>query len=415
MNRDNSLIDWDSFNLNEGNAFTDYWNFEKTYPENFLSFLNRGIALEHEPIISRVLASYTVANSKLSKVIPILFLYGSSGSGKSLLSFFIASFRGEGHNMVGSSTTFAALRNHIQQQRWYMVDRDLNTSLSNEKPYIVVWSDIKETSLIGQDDKMYSLFRNGCYRKEEKIFISSGDGSNIPFYVFGQKVISTIENFADKPRWSELYRRCFFVYTKKFSDLDPVYLSEFKSRDLIDYESIDFKGVEKFYEAHWNIDRIRAVQSGIKSKQRTKKKYAENFGLSDNEFEISFDVIVQAVASHIFPSLESAYQCFGAYFALCRKSQKTSDKPLLCQILEGFIGTKEQDHASLCEKFKANGMKHLVKPFTLNPRDVKAVIDEAKKDGVIQAVSTNDLIEAMGQLGFVVAKADKGFMWAKVI
>lgn len=407
-------MDWDTFELEDSNHWSLYYDSNLGYGQNFIAFLNRSIALKNESVYSPVIASYAICNSKATKTMPILFVTGSSGTGKSLIGYLIAAFRESHDNIIGSSTTFAGIRNQLQHCRWHDHTTPLNTALSNEKPYLMVWADIKESSFKGQDDKMYSLFRNGCYRSEEKIYISSGDGSNIPFYVYGQKIVSSIENFFLKPQWSELHRRCLFVKTLHFDALDPDYIAEFNTREYLDPTTISWKNIEVKFLEHWTQDRLKHIQSCYKSKNRMIKSLTNQYGLSAHQAAISFDLIVAGYVSDLFDNLDHCMTIWGDYWRFIVSEINEVIKPVLQQVLEQVISTHTNYQVQQNQKLITLGREDLIEPPTIDPKIIKQSLEQAKNDGVLLFYRNTEVTETMSLLGFEICRQAKGFVWKKI-
>jgi hypothetical protein len=81
------------FEEESGNCPTwrDLYNFNGTLPDNFLHLLKQVVVLPFDHY--KIIAAYAFIPSALAKVVPYLFLFGRSGSGKSTIGKLIAKLR----------------------------------------------------------------------------------------------------------------------------------------------------------------------------------------------------------------------------------------------------------------------------------------------------------------------------------
>jgi hypothetical protein len=403
---------WNTFSLSDGNSWNVHYDQSKNYGHNFISFLNRAIALPHEKIIEKILASYVLVNSKASKVLPILWIQGKSGTGKSLLSYLIAAYRGNAANILSSTSTFAGIRNQLQHLRWYRQSAPLNTSLQNEKPYLLVWSDIKEESITKNLDNMYALFRNGCYRAEEKIVISEGNGKNLPFYVFGQKVVSTTETFISNPKWAELYRRILPVKTVHYQELEPRYLEQYNNRDLLDLYCIDWDGISEEYNKHWDYARLTSIQQCYKDKQKIVKT-AKKLGITDHQISISFDVVIAGYVSDLFNNLEDCLAVWALYWELAVNQIKQGEHMDISKIVIEVVTEESEQQIKIMKQLEKIGRLDLIEPIKIPPKIIKQAIKNAYDAGVIGEYKNKDINQCMEELGFTLTKINKEYYWVK--
>ncbi len=403
---------WSTFDLSDGLTWQACYDRSKNYAQNFISFLNRVIAIPNEKVMEKILASYVVVNSKASKVLPILWIQGKSGTGKSLLCYLIAAYRGDAGNILSSSSTFAGIRNQLQHLRWHKQRTPLNTSLKNERPYILVWSDIKEETITKSLDDMYALFRNGCYRTEERIVISEGNGKNIPFYVFGQKVVSTTETFVTNPEWAELYRRILPIKTAHYHELEPKYLEEYNTRDLLDIYCLDWRGISEEYNKHWSYSRLTAIQECYKDKQKIFRA-AKKLGITDAQIAISFDVVLAGYVSDLFKDLDDCLTVWALYWELATKAMKIGEKGSLSKVIMEVVTEESERQMEIRKQLEKARRLDLIEPIKISPKTIMQAVKEAYDSGVIGEYKNKEVKQCMEELGFISTKIGKDYYWVK--
>ncbi|PLS67959.1 MAG: hypothetical protein CV045_10615 [Cyanobacteria bacterium M5B4] len=276
---------------------------------------------------------------------------------------------------------------------------------------MLIWSDIKENTI---DDKMYSLLRNGCYRSEEKIFISEGSGNNLPFYVFGQKIISSTDNFFIKPQWSELFRRCLFIRMYHFNELDKNYISEFNKRDLLDIYNIDYRHIAHEYNQFWDSDRILRVKSLYNSKLKLAKTIKDNYAIPELALSISLDLIIQGLAADLYDNQDDAFSTWSNFWQLSSEELGTTQKPILLHIIDTIIEEKIAEFEAQKQQFiKYNRLDLIPDTITISPSTIKQRIDDAKSDGLIEIIKTSEVKEIMLSKGFDLVSHNKKFCYSK--
>lgn len=407
-------IDWNTFSLDDGNSWEMFYNDHYSYPQNFIYFLKKGIALEHEEVMSKIIASIAVHNSKVAKILPIIYTFGKSGTGKSQLGYLIAAFRNQAPNIFSGASTFAGIRNTLDDLRWINSLEPRDFSLANERPYLLVWADVKESDFRKADGSLFTMFRCGSYRTEEKIKISDGHGGTFTFHCFGLKVVSTTDLFVLRPEWDELHRRCLFLPMKAFGDLPPDYMAEFEEREKIDFYSINWSGIEAKYDAHWTPERALTIQQMYRNKNKMfsyAKKHYEH--LTTRRLEISFDLMIQGYVSDIFASLEDCYNVWNNYWGIVSQVLTNAEKPPLRQILEQLVDAAIARTEQANQVFLANGKEHLVTVPAIEPRIIKDAIQENRDKGVLDSVKHDAVKAEMYQLGFALRKHGTKFVWVK--
>jgi len=343
-----SPFDWDSEFVNDSTThYSDYWDDDLSYFDNVMDLHNRIVWLgdtHTQNAVSHVVTTYALAHSLALEFCPILFYCGKSGSAKSESGKFIAAIREADKSVIGAQCTFASVRNIINENRWYnWSDYLSDTSRNNERPMILVWADIKESDL-AENRQLYSLLRNGCDRKEDRLLIAGEDGKNKEFYVFCPKVISSIEPFYSYPKWSELRRRILLVKTRV---LDKSIEAQSFRENQIFLDHTSFKGANRHFIGFWNRENLTKL--AYRRKHGKIKALMLKSGFTEHEIKASQDLALQHSILNDCTVSESI-DIFGQYWQLARQwieLQGFSLETILQGLLSEYSQTKV-DGIPLC-------------------------------------------------------------------
>ena len=285
-------------------------------PENLITILKRTVYLPQD--FYRITASYFMMPSALCKVVPYLFLYGQSGSGKSTYAR-IASYL-HGASINGSNSTFAGIRNEIEANRNGMIRVESNSEYVDteqkevERNTCLVWDDI-DARLFLDDLNLYRLFKCGYDRSTDKIIISSKEtGVNLEFHCFCPKIFSSISSLHLDDRFKELKRRLIVIPFKRVEDIPDEILNSYGvskanwQDNLIDDMTYDWEGFNKLYSEYWNLDRASTF---LVNKQACSKLIK---GLNSQQRIISLDLITTGITCGIWAHINEAVTDIKTYW-----------------------------------------------------------------------------------------------------
>jgi hypothetical protein len=387
-------IDWALFDDAATASYLDYWDSDISYPDNLLNLFSRMTALPQHEMHCKVAVSYLLAHSVACRFLPILLFYGGSGTGKSIATNALACLREQQNNIIGSSSTFASIRNSLNTARWYDFSMSyLNTDRSNERPYILCIADVKE--FVFNDDKMFALFRNGVSRDEDKITIAGKDGMNLEFHVFGGKILSTADAFFLTKKFAELKRRLLVMPTVQLSDL-PTADQERFANDSLNPSDINWTGIGKKYIEYWTNDRLASFGK-IRRQHGNAKKKALALGMTEHQFKACFDVMATGLACCLFDSFAEAIDLFVEYWQ--SNSKYLDGNYGLAEILQTAISEILAPQLEQISAAKAMGIDVNVS-LSIPAEVFQQRLNVLRSGGTLFTANQELIVSAMGDLGW---------------
>ena len=284
----------------------DIWTPNLSIGENVINLINNSVILPKKNLQVPIAASYFLIPSAICNVLPVLFFCGDKGSGKSLLSTIGAGFHNTEIN--SSVTTFAALRNYLNSQRWELIDAE--TGETQENHCMLVFDNVTESTF--SNDYIYLLFLNGYNRKTDRISISSGKaGENITFHVFSPKIVSSIHALYLRNKFTELERRVITIWTKpyeQFSIEEKKELGDESLLDKLDLNFIDLTVLNRYFDEFWDTE-VNLIRFSLIKKQLIrlgKKRGVLNENFTSARWTISLDLMTTGVVTSVFDCPETA-------------------------------------------------------------------------------------------------------------
>lgn len=373
---------WTEFENESRIDWSELWTEQDSYFSNVRTILAE-LWNHQNPYAFEMVALYACVHSVLADTLPILFFFGESGTGKSTASLAIAAMRNQLDNVIGASSTFASIRNLLNQIRWQIPESDFRDRAS-EKPSLLVWADIKSIDL-ERDPKIYSLLRNGFSRKEEKILIANSEGGNYSFYTFGQKVTSSVERFFTRSEYSELKRRVLPIECHK----SPV---GFEARPI---DSVNWHGIQYEHRNFWNRENLLAVARLRKTAKPL--SVLKKHGLTEHEAQITLDLALQYCVLASVSMAESAMR-MAEFWAYAR---------LICDVPEFSVDSVVKLFvADLTAKYNK-----LLPDWTKLETTQSEVLAHCGKHGF--KVSTQEVARTLQVIGFTYELRGNQLYWTK--
>lgn len=281
-----------------------------------------------------LISAYILMPSALCRIVPYLFLYGVSGSGKTTIGKLAKSIYGV--NINSSSDTFAAIRNSLNKRKYGFFRKpspESPTGFMNVETEIntcMIWDDVDPSTFRTSPD-IYKLFKYGYDRSSDTIMISSKEaGENIEFRCFCPKIFSSITPFHALEEFKELRRRLIVVPFAKLEDLPDEKRLNFESINSFNPDDINWSDCYKEFRNYWDLERCELwlnLRKNIKSRL-TK--------LTSNQKIICCDLATTGIVTGIWINASDANKYLANYFTWFDRDIETG-KDSLIKVIERII------------------------------------------------------------------------------
>jgi hypothetical protein len=262
--------------------------------------------------------------SALCLNVPLVFLYGVSGSGKSQVGKFASILWN--CKIYSPADTFASIRNDIDKNKKQLIELyDSKNGIPYyrecEKNLMMIWDDIDPAILKAKPD-IFRMLKVGCDRATSLISLSSNEiGKNLEFDTFSPKIFSSITPIHSLSDFGELVRRMLVVYHKKSSTL-PIFLDDY-----------NWEGLSDRLKGFWDLTSARAFVNlrGQLSKMGDRSKFIE-----PARWAILKDFLTTGLITGIWQSVGDALsdvRCFLEFQDKQKERLKDSLESLLTEYL----------------------------------------------------------------------------------
>lgn len=319
------------------NTWREIYNYSLSFPENVLSILKKTVFLPYD--FYDIVTAYLILPSALSRIVPYLFLYGQSGSGKTTVAKLACKIHGIKPN--SPTDTFAGMRNDIDMRRYgntdvvHPEDEKMTYRKQVEVNTHMVWEDIDPGKFAGNPD-LYRLFKVGYDRSTDKITISSKEvGENLEFKCFCPKTFSSISPLHLDDRFRELKRRLIVIPFKRVEELNDERKGELGitnedyHQKLIDIDVYDWKEFDGVFKEFWDLSLASSFMKTRKALSKSVK------GLTSQQRAISLDLMATGISSGIWTDIEQATERMKLYWKWFKG--ETEENAGLSQLLADYI------------------------------------------------------------------------------
>lgn len=354
-----SVPNYKAFRLEQklGN-WRDFWVDELPLGDNVGNIVDKFVKLPARDIQLPVVVAYNTLNLPLLNKAPILYLYGGEGSGKSTLAKLCGCFNGsfQDGKIFQSSSTFASIRNYIQDNRTFKV-YDPETHEALEKSLCLTWDDVTPELLV--DPRIMNLMK-AYDRSTANIQIansSEAQGSNQSFFVFALKILTSVSPIFHEYRFRELSRRCFFIKCAR----QELGLQLEEGEDLPQVEDYEWKGMELELYKYWHGVAVQEYANELKYlKKPPSVSYAQ--------WEISRSLVASGLVHNVWSTSTEALDNIAEYwkwFEKTRMSTMTAAQQKTQAIIESWVTSEATNEAGLQEVIDAQFIQTKLKEASI--------------------------------------------------
>ena len=357
----------------------EMWIDELSYGDNVGNIIDRFVKLPAKGIQLPVVIAYNCLNLPLLNKAPIMYLYGGEGSGKSTLAKLCGCFNGsyQAGKIFQSSSTFASIRNHIQDNRHFKV-YDPETHAPLEKSITLTWDDVTPELLV--DARIMNLMK-AYDRATANIQIagtSESQGANQNFFVFALKILTSVSPVFHEYRFRELARRCMFIKCAR----QEIGLQLEDGEELPQVEDYDWSQLDlELYKA-WS-------ESAVKEYAKTLKLLRKPKSVSYAQWEISRSLIASGLVHNVWSTTKEALENiseYWQYFEKARLNTMSAAQQKLTAIIEEWMMSEAVQELQLQEVIDAGFIQKKLKEAA-----IKGELNES-----ITAKKRTDLMLSLG-------------------
>jgi hypothetical protein len=350
----------------------------------YFQILDKVVILPFPELQKKVLLSCLLCPTPLARTLPIVFVWGVSGSGKSQIGKFASQVWGT--IPVGGGTTYAALRRKISKIRQVQIAGKLI-----ELPHLLVWDDI-ELRILKRSPDLLAMLKSGYSRSTSKIEIAKKDDdfeTNV-FDCFGMRVFSSVYPFFSDPFFIELNRRMILIECQKTD----------RAIEVVDFESIDWSSMKTYTNKLWGEDSGRPQQFTDNRKKVTNwiDRHKPD---SPDRVNLIKDTLTCGLTLGIWNKPQEAFDDYFSFFEMMDSIiERKQDN--VYRVIKELVEKSVND----C---KAKGFQPYVKPLEL-----RQLCEAYARNGVFDNLpKPNRISEVMTDLGWEMDLNDRVWYQAK--
>jgi hypothetical protein len=372
-------------------------------PDQVSEIVRCGCLFPNHDIQYRLVANYLILPSALMDIVPILFLCGKQGSGKSQVGILASKLHKS--PIFSSASSFAAIRNALTNHRikTYTIPKknpdEMPEIISVEANIFLIWDDL-DPSLLIEQKQLYRILKNGYNRSTSEIQISSEKvGNNLSFNCFSPKLISSVNNLTLDPRFREFKRRCLLIETKPLEELNqelrrvnPNHLN-YSSRQLFDFSIYDWSGFYESFNSFWDDEELlKEYPKRLKEMSEMLKEPRE--GITANLQSVCCEMLAIGVLADIYNSTKEAIELFSEFCNLSNNTQKRNYQQLHSKLSE-YVSNEKTQIDIFNKRFKSD-LPYRIKVSMLNTFIESLIIG----GDLLAKPSPNEIRDIMLELGW---------------
>jgi hypothetical protein len=324
------------------------------------------------PSDAAIAAAFTMIPSRLSQIVPVLFIKGEAGSCKSDLINSIADVLGI--TTYQGNSTGASVKNLINAIRW----SDPDTLTHEKQCHLLV--DNLEVESFDPKQQLLGATLNGYKRKTDIQFISGGNGKNIEFRTFCPKCFTTVWDYDSK----ELARRSLVIRTKKYIELEGY-----------SFQQPKIPSIRAVVSKYWN-KQTNCVQFA-QMRHSEAMQWNKSLPLKKEQYDLTADMITAGLVSGVWKNAEQAFQHLADFFTASKRSSTPLDRVIL-EALEACVGQPRSEWVNIPSSIKVD----------VKPKDIKKAVDSAVETGIFKKPNLERIQEIVMSFGFILAPGNGG-------
>lgn len=368
--------------------------------DNVCNLIRCVTKLPDEEVQLPILVSYILCPSAMATQMPITFLCGQSGTGKSQVGALAAKIYQS--TVFGATSTFTSIRNELDAGKWEQSIDD--PEISYERNYLLVWDDIEADRIApgATNDGVFSLLKSGVNRATSTIKIASSGGVNLEFNTFGGKIISSIHPIWDFPGLEELKRRALPIFFKKMDDVEY----------FVDIESVNVLDLYSDNKHFWLTDARRAEYK-LAKRYFLSKKCSLKPSFKQMWCDIMATLYVHLLQTDSSITLPKIELIFEKYVSIREEKMKAT---MLSQVLQLYLQDAEEMTKKQNEEYINNGFVELVSDeVEVTSSEVFSFLKQRVNDGSVEVkrIDNTALHQLMTKNGFIQKPSKAGLIWSK--
>lgn len=350
----------------------------------FRDLLRKTAKLPYPEIQENIFLAAVLTPMPLAEMLPILFCYGASGSGKSSLGKFAYTVYGN-RPIVGAST-YSAIRRKVESMA-----RVVDAGVEIDLLHCMVWDDIS-LRIMKSSPQMYSFLKS-CYDRETAVIEMADRDSDtkiVKFKCFGMRVFSSVYPFHSDEDYTELTRRSLIFETKK----------EKSCGGLLSYGFIDWSGFSRIIHSLWEKPEYNGVYKTWRDRVMEFASSEQN-NISSDRISLCADVLTTGLTLGVWDTESTAFEALEAFYDSTDELIKYSQSAAY-QIIKRFLSEAEKEHKSKDRQY----------PIFIKPNELTLEIKKWQAQDVIdRPLRSGELAQIMKDCGWELNV--KGAEWLK--